>query len=79
MEKGPVLFIVGIGCITVSFSLSLTTSLLWVFSGFPEGSLVTLDSFIISNFLVGLVCVILGTIGGFLIGKYLKKFRDFLA
>jgi Mn2+/Fe2+ NRAMP family transporter len=76
MERGIVLFFAGLLCITISLTLSLTIVSAWIFSGFPEGSTVKLNSFVIANLLVGVVCLVVGIIGGFLTGRNWRKIRE---
>lgn len=79
MKRGRALFFVGIFNVCLSVTLSLSILSAWAFSDFPKGSTITLDSFIIANFLIGVVCVIIGIIGGFLIGRNWREFREALA
>jgi uncharacterized membrane protein len=75
MKREIVLSYVGLLGVCSSVSLSLSTLLFWVFSGFPKGSTVSLDSFVIAYLLIGVVGVIIGIISGFLIGRNWREFR----
>ena len=79
MKKGLFFFFLGI--VFVAFSVALSGSILslWLFSGLPLGSNVNFKSFLIANLLVGVVSMILGTIGGFLVGRYWQGVKDLYA
>jgi hypothetical protein len=75
--KGYVLFLIGAIFIVISLGLSLAILNLWVFSGFPKYSYVSLESVNVVMWL-NIMCVIVGMIGGYLVGRYFGEFRLFM-
>jgi hydrogenase-4 membrane subunit HyfE len=72
------LFLGGVMSVVLSLTLSVTIFMSWVKLGLSNGVTVSVQSVAFATIWIGVICVVIGTIGGYLIGRYLEEFRLWL-
>jgi len=72
LRKSSAFFITGGVCLAFSIGFFTVVFQNWVFPGLPTGNWISRESAVITIYYC-LLSDALGIIGGFLIGKYLKK------
>jgi len=62
---------------SVAFSLALSVRILisWANVGLSSGVTVSVGSIVFATMWVGVICVVIATIGGYMIGRYIEEFR----
>lgn len=78
IKRGIALFFIGVLITSFSLSLSIVTFNFWFLRFVPKGTAILWESYMISDLLVGVVGVVVGVIGGFLIGIHWRELREAL-
>lgn len=78
MKRRPLLFFAGLIAVCVSLSVTVTIFASWVKVGLSNGVTVSVQSVAFGGIWIGVICVVVGTVGGYLMGRYLEEFKRFL-
>ena len=69
------LFLGGMVLVPLSLTISVSILISWVNVGLYNGVTVSVGSIVFATIWVGVVCVVISAIGGYLIGRYIEEFR----